>query len=86
MKEIVVNILNKQHEKATALRLLDVTEQSHSPHGPMLWSDVAFKVDGPYVIEVCSSRLPVDGTLVQLRIFAGSRVDGVNVYYWHLLV
>ena len=52
----------------------------------MLRSDVAFKVDGPYVIEVSSSRLPVDGTLVQLRIFACSCVDGVNVYYWHLLV
>ena len=86
MKEISVNIVNKQLEQATTLRLLDVTEQSHSPHGPMLRSDVAFKVDGPNVIEVCSSWFPVDRTLVQLRVFAGSGVDGVNVYYWHLLV
>lgn len=52
----------------------------------MPWTDVALKVYGADVVEVGPGRFPVDGALVQLRVFAGGGVDGIDVNHRHLLV
>ena len=66
--------------------LFDVTEQGYPSHGPMLGPNVTLKVDGADVVEVCPRWLPVNWALVQLRVLASRRVDGINVNHRHLLV
>lgn len=52
----------------------------------MSGSDVALEVDGPDVVDICAGRLSIDRALVQLRVLARGRVDGVDVDDGHLLV
>ena len=47
-------------------------------------TDVALEIDGPDVVDVGPGRFPVDRTLVQFRVFSGSRVDRVDVDDRHL--
>ena len=69
-----------------AKNLFDVAEEGDAAHCPVPGADVALEVDGPDVVDVGPRRLPVDGALVQLRVLAGGRVDGVDVDHRHLLV
>lgn len=66
--------------------LFNVTEQRYAAQCPVLWIEVRLKINGAHVLEVCALWFPVDRTLVQLGILAGSRVDGVYVDNRHLFI
>ena len=61
--QYVYYVLNGEYQRT--MESFDVTQQRHSPHGPVPRSRVALEVDGADVVEVSSSWFSIYRTLVQ---------------------
>ena len=48
--------------------------------------DIRLEIDGPDVVYIGPGRFSVNGAFVQLWVFAGCRVDCIDVYDGHLFV
>ena len=65
------------------MRLLNVTEKSHTPLDPVIWVLVGLEVDGSDEGQVCPTGFLVHRTDIKLGILGGCCIDGIDVDYRH---